>query len=683
MARSAQDAVDTFRVFLRNLPLAFLEPDLEKLCGEYGPTKRIDLIKSMHSDGSKTSKGYAFVKFALEEDAKKAARALNGSDVMGRRIIAELALRKGAKRPEAQPYGRRVGAEAAAGAKMEEAVIDSAPPAAVAPKSEVADGDDVDGAVTTPADAAKPEPQTEQPLHLRTVFAFGIPDDLNKKQLFKRLRKLASVLEVSLGDGPDAAVPKGQTARVVCKSKADAIKLRSKLDGKTMHSHSVMARREVELALWNGALDSRKLKKFRLIVRNLPWEAAEEHLSRAFGKHGPLQEVHIPTVEVSFERKNRLSGEMETVQKVKSRGFAFIQYLCRTDAERVVKDHGVLDILGRSAAVDFALAKKSFEEKPDAPPGGSEPAMDGIEEEGDPDAQEQGEEDDDMDQDDVTGDSGSSDEEEEEKGDDDDDEEEDDEEEEDEDGSSDPKEEADAESSVALQKKKKQISRSNDVAEGCTVFVRNLPFDAESEALRNVFEGRFGPVVHALIVKDKRTGLNKGSAFVKFKNSESVATCIQAGCSGVGISLEDGRPLYVSLAVDREEASKFSAEGAKSHRELVDRRLLYLANEGLLIPDAAAASATPQADMDKRAKARAEKKKKLANPLFFISPLRLSIRNLASGVDDSKLKNVINACSNPFLVHIAAPHVISRYPATDMPRSCTSRNAAGQGGRGR
>jgi nucleolar protein 4 len=53
-----------------------------------------------------------------------------------------------------------------------------------------------------------------------------------------------------------------------------------------------------------------------------------------------------------------------------------------------------------------------------------------------------------------------------------------------------------------------------------------------------------------------------------------------------------------------------------------------------------AAQDTPKADMEKRAAARADKKQKLKNPLFFISPHRLSVRNLSRTVTDATLKKL-------------------------------------------
>lgn len=62
----------------------------------------------------------------------------------------------------------------------------------------------------------------------------------------------------------------------------------------------------------------------------------------------------------------------------------------------------------------------------------------------------------------------------------------------------------------------RHIKRKEDVDEGKTVFVKNLPFSADDNEFRECME-KFGPVFYALICKDKLTERSKCSGFVKFK----------------------------------------------------------------------------------------------------------------------------------------------------------------------
>lgn len=79
----------------------------------------------------------------------------------------------------------------------------------------------------------------------------------------------------------------------------------------------------------------------------------------------------------------------------------------------------------------------------------------------------------------------------------------------------------------------------------------------------------------------------------------------------------------------------------------MEKRNLYLVNEGLVVdktttPASSDTSTTTAGmsseDRKRREKAQAEKRKKLVNPLFFVSAHRLSIRNLSKKVTDPELK---------------------------------------------
>lgn len=64
--------------------------------------------------------------------------------------------------------------------------------------------------------------------------------------------------------------------------------------------------------------------------------------------------------------------------------------------------------------------------------------------------------------------------------------------------------------------KKNSKCISNDVHEGKTVFLKNVPFSVKNEELKKYME-QFGPVYYALICVDSLTEHSKGTAFVKFK----------------------------------------------------------------------------------------------------------------------------------------------------------------------
>lgn len=59
---------------------------------------------------------------------------------------------------------------------------------------------------------------------------------------------------------------------------------------------------------------------------------------------------------------------------------------------------------------------------------------------------------------------------------------------------------------------------SNDVTEGRTVFIKNVPFSATNDDLKECMS-QFGPVFYALVCIDKFTEHSRGTAFVKFRVS--------------------------------------------------------------------------------------------------------------------------------------------------------------------
>ena len=78
---------------MRNLPFSATTRDLEELCGGIGPVKRASIIQS--ADG--VSRGFGFVKFAIPEDAVRAAAILASTELKGRTLSVELAVKRGQK----------------------------------------------------------------------------------------------------------------------------------------------------------------------------------------------------------------------------------------------------------------------------------------------------------------------------------------------------------------------------------------------------------------------------------------------------------------------------------------------------------------------------------------------------------------------------------------------------------
>mmetsp|Transcript_33624 Transcript_33624/g.76030 ORF Transcript_33624/g.76030 Transcript_33624/m.76030 type:complete len:511 (+) Transcript_33624:251-1783(+) len=394
-----------------------------------------------------------------------------------------------------------------------------------------------------------------QPANLRTLRVFGLSEQTTEKHLLKRLQKLGTIESVEkLKDSAGPRVfPKGGMAKVQVATIKEAAKVAAALDQKTLHGKTLSLRYEVHVAKAERTVLLPGAKKAtRVMVRNLNFKASEDDLGFAAAALGPLADVHIPTV--TMAKHFDPSGTKE-----QSRGFGFVQFMLKDDANKAVKA-GTLQVCGRDTVLTLASAKKDFDASTDRPPmpgaGETDEAKDGDKSEADTDDDEDEE--------------GSKNDE-----DDDDDGDDDDEDDDNDDDEKDEKREKDKLAKAAPEKAKDDKPRvSKDISEGRTLFVRSLPLEASEADLARRFED-FGAVAKATIVKDQGTGLAKGTGFVTFEDASSVDAALKR-CAGAALLLL-GRPLEAMKAVDRNTAStELGKKGRESAKALRDRRNLYL-----------------------------------------------------------------------------------------------------------
>jgi len=508
-------------VLLRNLNEASTHASVAAALAEFGPVKRVDVIRG---------RGFGFVKFATAADAQKAVRAGrdHGIDVDGSVVEVALARDKGQKHPNA---------------------------------------------VEKPIPKADGKRESQRSVRGRSARVFGIPAGASDKAVYKRLRKLEGFEKVASVDGA-AMRPAGALAVATFVSLQKASSAVQRLDGATFKGSKLSCRLEAHV-------DRSHDQRGRLVVRNLHFRALEEDLLDAFMAYGPIKEARVPRV-----------GE-------KSRGFGFVEFFCEADARRALKaaSAGEFKVKGRPVAVDQATPKSDHVAAAPAVEAAEDvaSASDDADEASDGDEESEAVEEED---------------------------EEDDEEESDEEASE---------------------EKPDDVAEGRTLFVRNVPYGATRKALAELF-ARSGSIESVHVVKDKATGLGKGSCFVRYTSQDSATNAT------VQKWALDARPLVVALAVDQSTASKLRDEvGPAKKRKLEhalvggDRRHVALASEGLIQKGDPAAIGVPENDLKKRERARQEAATKLRNPLFHVNPQRLSVRNLAPHVDAALLKELIEA----------------------------------------
>lgn len=331
----------------------------------------------------------------------------------------------------------------------------------------------------------------------------------------------------------------------------------------------------------------RHKKRARLVVRNISYKANEKDLKALFAQWGPVEE---------FKLLKRPDGDLV--------GCGFVQYVSVIDANKAVKMGNKTEHLGRPLYIDWALCKNVYLNKIQ---GNKTKETKTIKDEhsghekrptnrkkltrSDKDEEEQGTEED------SGNEIGSSamDEESELC--------------EDENDSKKSGEEAENNSDLEFEGEqeddeckpsrrnnediKKNVRKSNDVMEGCTVFLKNVPFGANDEDVKKCCQ-KFGLIQYAIVNRDSISGHSKGTAFVKFKMRESAESMLQPDTEIV--LMDEVLQCFPALSrghiLEREKEKKLGKQK--------DSRNLYLAREGIIMSGSQAAIGVSAADMAKR-----------------------------------------------------------------------------------
>ncbi|KAG6622414.1 GPI mannosyltransferase 3 [Phytophthora cinnamomi] len=720
-------------VFVRNLPFGVTQEELEHVFSEIGPVKKIDVIKDKGKRKSEMlTRGFAFVKFAVESDAAVAVEKLNKTDFQGRKMLIDYAMDKGKRRglagknktaheeKPAAPSEEAKQEQEQEDVKMEEteqpdeekqkkdrkAAKEERRAAKAAKKAAKAEAKAKEEVEETPVEAeteekvkpakAKQEVKTEavaalepkapassgaQATHVqsernarrrqhreflreverrkeeqasveqKSVLIFGLGADVTQKHVLKKAKKIGAVEKVELKE--EARTGKSY-ALVQFKTTKDAALAVAKLDHHIFKG-SVL---QVKSAAMAVVVDDKgsagkpghqkhaaEVEGLRLIVRNLAFQTTDKDLEKLFEVHGPLFEVRVVRMPVEEDKKKSEEGENEEAKSEpvlgRSRGFGFVQYRDVADARAAVEKLNGAKLKGREMIVDFALSKNKYMEQQKKQ---EEEAVAAAAPEGDDENEEEtnsGDEDEDQlematdDEADAVSDD------------------------------SDNEDEDEEESAAPAPKEDTEAQRER------TLFIRNLSFQTSEDGLREFFQ-TFGAVEYARVVYDKGSGLSKGVGFVRFKSADVAAEVLKRGeqpqvddkkkqkkdkkkqkenlftlsalADGGDDALTlDGRQLILSRAVSKTDAEHLADSNARERRRL-DKRNMYLAYEGTLNVNkmADAELELPKMDIDKRRRAIREKKLKLQNPMYFVSPMRLSVRNLSTALDDRKLKKLFH-----------------------------------------
>ncbi|KAF2107958.1 hypothetical protein BDV96DRAFT_588001 [Lophiotrema nucula] len=373
----------------------------------------------------------------------------------------------------------------------------------------------------------------------------------------------------------------------------------------------------------------------KLIVRNLPWSIrTPEDLTKLFLSYGKIKTATLP---------KKPSGELK--------GFGFVLIRGKKNAERALAGVNGKEVDGRTLAVDWAVDKETWQNIQNTAQEDDDADMvDGVSE-------------DEEDGDDLSSVVSESEEEES-------DSEADSEEDSNLEGSNTGYEDVsdDEEGGVDLDPEEEEAPRPK--SNSYTLFVRNLPFSVDDESLYEHFT-QFGRLRYARIVLDHDTERPKGTGFVAFVTEEDAVNCLKSvprikiqtkttnkkdgtsfttthslledpDADPTGKYTIDGRVLQLSLAVDRNEASRLTTEGQASRfNRDNDKRRLYLLAEGTIATNTPLyEKLSPSERAMREASAKQRQKLIQTNPALNLSFTRLSVRNIPRSITSKILKEL-------------------------------------------
>jgi len=415
--------------------------------------------------------------------------------------------------------------------------------------------------------------------------------------------------------------------------------------------------------------ESKRKRTSRVIIRNLSFYANQSNIIQVMEDlFGPVSVVDLPLVPNTTNTNNN-----NTIKRgvTRHRGFAFVTFTNLNAAKMAVEYDKEIRIKNRIVAVDFSISKVEHQRllKEEKDGKNKEESSDSDSSESESEDESDGESNSNSDS--SSSDDDSSSEEESDSESDSEDEEED---------SDDDKKDVEQDTEEDDKPPPEDLFTTSNESKR-TLFLRNIPFDATRHDVFELFR-KFGRIEGVYLVKDKVTGVFKGTAFVRFENEEGCMNAMDEATGGGGdngdgtsqfVSSKNmtmsgesesssltlkGRTILLDLAVDRTTASSLAIqrdEDGKPIKKMVgkDKRNLYLKNEGRVSSStdsghAQEASAKhgglwedlPMSDRAKRERAFADKSTKLRSPLFFINPNRISIRNLNKDVNESQMKSL-------------------------------------------
>jgi nucleolar protein 4 len=196
---------------------------------------------------------------------------------------------------------------------------------------------------------------------------------VDKSTLWKRVRKVAGIdggkhealhFPVDVVPGEESKETLGQTANVIFTTHQKAVEAIPMLHAHTykgaLLSCVLKKRIETSGSATGGDKDGsgKANRAGRLIIRNLTWNTTETDLRKKFLPFGPILGINLPTVASKLPHKD----PSKPAPPPRARGFAFVWFLSKKDAERAIEELNDKELNERKITVDWAVSKDKYEE---------------------------------------------------------------------------------------------------------------------------------------------------------------------------------------------------------------------------------------------------------------------------------------------------------------------------------
>ncbi|XP_068319819.1 uncharacterized protein [Pyrus communis] len=336
-------------IFVSNLPFSFTKSQLEETFSDIGPIRRCFLVMKK---GSSEHRGFGFVQFAVTEDANRAVELKNGLSIGGRKIAAKHAMHRAPleqRRPktnqgtdvdetvktENDKDGDNSQGEKDA-SKLQERVVASEKNTKKPVKTRKA--------VALSNDQVAKVGGSEKQRVARTVIFGGLLNAGMAEDVHRKAREIGDVCSI-IYPLPKEELEQHGLVQDGCKMDASSVLYNSVRSAHA--SVSMLHQKEIKGSIvWARQLggEGSKTQKWKLIVRNLPFKAKENEINNMFSPAGFVWDVFIP--------HNPETGL--------SKGFAFVKFTRKQDAENAIKKLNGQMLHKRSIAVDWAVSKKIY-----------------------------------------------------------------------------------------------------------------------------------------------------------------------------------------------------------------------------------------------------------------------------------------------------------------------------------